>query len=170
MGLIDNCNIYGGIKTFVELLRPLQCARSADRSTPDSRHDPRDAKPTAPRLPIGRIDSVLRVLCTSYLRFRVETVAEDTNIQQKLRRLNGYVRFIDSRLLDDTLRSDIRNPLFHQGSSWAQNRVALMDWYLDYLNLLIQLILVILGYSGSYISPSTNAIEAVPSLGPGASV
>ncbi len=106
-------------------------------------------------------------LCSNYLRHLGETLDPETNIQQKLNILNRHLRFIPRDMLDDTLRRDIRNPLFHQGVIIGSNRDSLWGWYTEYWNLLLQIAFVILRYTGEYISPMTNAVTVVPRCGAG---
>ena len=79
------------------------------------------------------------------------------NIQQKLRQINTFLRFIPSDLMDDTLRDSVRNPLFHQGEIpllTISDKRALFKRYYD---LLIRIILRILGYTGQYMSIVTHS-------------
>jgi hypothetical protein len=106
--------------------------------------------------------------CTNYLTHRGEHLDPETNIQQKLYMINRYLRFIPRDLLDDTLRRDIRNPLFHQGAIIGSSRDALWQWFTEYWELLLQVVFVVLHYQGQYISPVTNDPATVPAPGGGA--
>ncbi|OXS53992.1 hypothetical protein B1A99_27540 [Cohnella sp. CIP 111063] len=75
------------------------------------------------------------------------------SIQDKLRTLNKYMKFIPARLLTDTIRQDVRNALFHTGEIPALTDDEKYELYKDYYDLLIQIILRILGYRGNYITP-----------------
>lgn len=78
---------------------------------------------------------------------------EDLNIQQRLGRLNKIMRFIPKELQEDTFRNEVRNPLFHAGLIPNLGSDERRELFFKYYNLLIQIILRLLGYTGSYISP-----------------
>jgi hypothetical protein len=99
---------------------------------------------------------------TKFLTDQGKPPPQESNVQQKLNQLNSYLRFIPKAMLDDTLRKDIRNPLFHQGAIVGTDMPTLWDWYTSYLDLLIQIVFVVLGFSGNYISPINNQPTAVP--------
>ncbi|MDB9376008.1 hypothetical protein [Nodularia sphaerocarpa] len=79
------------------------------------------------------------------------------NIQQKLRQVNKYLRFIPSQMMDDTLRDSVRNPLFHQGEIPLLTFNEKIDFFKKYYDLLIKIILRILSYTGEYMSIVTNS-------------
>ena len=92
------------------------------------------------------------------LGHRIEEV-KHLSIQDKLRRLNSHMRFIPSRLLGDTLRKDVRNALFH---TWEIPLIPFeqkLEIYNEYFDLLIQIILRSLGYTGKYISPANYKVK-----------
>ena len=99
---------------------------------------------------------------TMFLTDKGKPPHQESNVQQKLNKLNAYLRFIPKAMLDDTLRKDIRNPLFHQGAIDGADMATLWDWYTSYFDLLIQIVFVVLGYSGDYISPINHQPTAVP--------
>lgn len=99
---------------------------------------------------------------TKFLTDQGKPPPQESNVQQKLNQLNSYLRFIPKAMLDDTLRKDIRNPLFHQGAIVGADMATLWDWYTSYFDLLIQVVFVVLGYSGNYISPVNHQPTAVP--------
>lgn len=87
-----------------------------------------------------------------YLGYDENEVAK-LSIQDKLRRLNINLRFIPSRLLGDILRENVRNPLFHSGEITLLNTDEKINVFKDYFDLLIQIVLKLIGYTGGYISP-----------------
>lgn len=99
---------------------------------------------------------------TKFLTDQGKPPPQESNVQQKLNQLNSYLRFIPKDMLDDTLRKDIRNPLFHQGAIVGADMATLWDWYTSYFDLLIQIVFVVLGYSGNYISPINHQPTVVP--------
>ncbi|MWV43367.1 hypothetical protein GRF59_06945 [Paenibacillus sp. HJL G12] len=78
---------------------------------------------------------------------------KELSIQDKLRRVNTYLRFIPSHLLADTLRKDVRNALFHTGEISVLSLNEKIEIYNEYYDLLIQITLRILNYRGKYINP-----------------
>lgn len=82
------------------------------------------------------------------------------NIQQKLRQINTFLRFISADLMDDTLRDSVRNPLFHTGEIPLLTRSKKIDLFKTYYDLLIRIILRILGYTGQYMSLVTRSPSA----------
>jgi len=103
---------------------------------------------------------------TKFLTDKGKPPPQESNVQQKLNQLNAYLRFIPKVMLDDTLRKDIRNPLFHQGAIVGADPPTLWDWYTSYFDLLIQITFVVLGYSGNYISPVNHQPTPVPTPAP----
>ena len=92
---------------------------------------------------------------------------EKMNIQGKLNRLNNKLRFIRKDKLDDYFRDHIRNPLFHQGCLMSLSMEEKAIIHKEYFELLIQILLVSVGYTGKYISPDSWGIVDVPKLGNG---
>ena len=87
---------------------------------------------------------------------------KELSIQDKLRRINTYMRFIPSHLLADTLRQDVRTALFHTGVISGLTYKEKLEIYPEYYDLLIQIILRILDYKGKYITPHDyNAISLI---------
>ncbi|MGF1987083.1 MAG: hypothetical protein RMY62_004380 [Nostoc sp. ZfuVER08] len=78
------------------------------------------------------------------------------NIQQKLKQANKYLRFIPSKMMDETLRGSVRNPLFHQGEIPRLQSNEKIEIFKQYYNLMIKIVLKILGYTGEYISIITH--------------
>lgn len=81
------------------------------------------------------------------------------SIQDKLRSLNRYMRFIPARLLADTFRQDVRNALFHTGEISTLSYDEKIDIFFEYYDLLIQIILRILNYRGKYITPRDYSVS-----------
>lgn len=79
------------------------------------------------------------------------------NIQQKLKQINKFLRFIPANLMDDTLRDSVRNPLFHQGEIPLLTLSDKIELFKKYYDLLIRIILRILGYTGQYMSIVTHS-------------
>ena len=99
---------------------------------------------------------------TMFLTDKGKAPPQESNVEQKLNQLNAFLRFIPKCMLDDTLRKDIRNPLFHSGAIVGADMETLFDWYASYYDLLIQIVFVVIGYTGEYISPINNKPTAVP--------
>ncbi|MEH1832164.1 MAG: hypothetical protein V7L29_08830 [Nostoc sp.] len=80
------------------------------------------------------------------------------NIQQKLGQLNKHLdKFIPNNMIkDDKLRNSVRNPLFHQGEIPKLSLDEKINFFKDYFDLLIRIILRILKYNGEYISVRTH--------------
>lgn len=85
-----------------------------------------------------------------YLGEDEETII-DSNIQQKLGKLNKQLRFIPKEYLGDRLRS-VRNPLFHLGVIPFMDTKELNVFYNEYNELLMKIYLKIIQYDGQYIS------------------
>lgn len=102
-------------------------------------------------------------LLTRYLVYLGHSLQEVSNlsIQGKLRRLNNSMRFIPSRLLGDNLREQVRNPIFHTGEISVLNVDEKLHIYREYLDLLVQIVLRILGYNGGYISPLDYQVRPI---------
>jgi hypothetical protein len=96
-------------------------------------------------------------LCTMLLTAYGRPPAVDASIQDKLRMLNGFLRFIPAALLDEELRADVRNPLFHTGALVGTDMRTKWEWFTRYFDLLIQIVCVVLQYQGQYISPINAA-------------
>lgn len=109
----------------------------------------------------------IEYLCTKLLDHYGTPMGAESNVQQKLNRLNGHLRFIPRSLLDDELRADIRNPLFHQGAIVGASVDTLWNWYVRYWDLLVQIFFVALGYSGNYLSREDYSVKVVPASAPG---
>jgi len=94
-------------------------------------------------------------ILTKYLIYlgHDENEVAKLSIQDKLRRLNIILRFIPSRLLGDILRENVRNPLFHSGELTLLNTDEKTNVFKEYFDLLIQIVLKLIGYTGGYISP-----------------
>jgi hypothetical protein len=99
---------------------------------------------------------------TTYLTYQGKPPPQESNVEQKLNQLNFYLRFIPRAMLDDTLRTNIRNPLFHQGAIAGADTDTLWEWYSRYYDLLVQIMFVVLGYTGQYISPHGYKLAVVP--------
>lgn len=102
-------------------------------------------------------------LLTRYLvilGYKLEDV-KDLSVQDKLCRLNNHMRFIPSKLLGDGLREKVRNPMFHTGEIVILSGDQKYKIYTEYLDLLIQIILRILGYDGRYISPIDFEVRSI---------
>lgn len=99
---------------------------------------------------------------TMFLTDKGKPPPQESNVQQKLNQLNAYLRFIPKAMLDDTLRKDIRNPLFHQGAIFGKDTLTLWGCYTSYFDLLIQIVFVVVGYTGDYISPINHQPTTVP--------
>ncbi len=84
------------------------------------------------------------------------------SIQDKLRRMNGFLRFIPSNLLSDDLRANVRNPLFHKGEIPFSSPDEIYSTFSKYWELLIQIILKILNYTGDYLELNSNTKKQVP--------
>jgi len=84
------------------------------------------------------------------------------NFQQKLARVNGLLRFIPRALLGDTLRTDVRNPLFHQGEIPFLDFNSKLTVFTEYFDLLMQIVFILIGYSGDYISRIDYKVRQVP--------
>ncbi|EKO86640.1 hypothetical protein LEP1GSC107_0003 [Leptospira interrogans serovar Grippotyphosa str. UI 12769] len=76
------------------------------------------------------------------------------SIQQKLKKANDWLSFIPDIYLDDKLRKEIRNPLFHSGEIFSIPLGELIDLYYEFLDLLIRIVFRSMGYSGKYSSPA----------------
>jgi hypothetical protein len=94
---------------------------------------------------------------TAYLVSQGEDRAavSNYNIQQKIGKANGYLRFIPAGQLGDALREGIRNPLFHQGMIPAMSSDEVYSTYVGYFDLLLRMILRVLKYTGKFISRVT---------------
>jgi len=95
---------------------------------------------------------------------------ETMNIQTKLGSLNRHLRFIGSDLRNDSIRSVYRNPLFHQGALPNLTLEQKIETYNKYMELLLQIFLVIVGYTGEFVSPNGWSIQKSPSLPNGGDV
>lgn len=104
----------------------------------------------------------IEYLCTKLLDHYGTPMGAESNVQQKLNRLNNHLRFIPKNVLDDELRADIRNPLFHQGALVGASVDTLWEWYVRYWELLVQIFFVALGYSGNYLSREDHSVKVVP--------
>lgn len=105
------------------------------------------------------------LLCMEFFLTKFLTqrnVQPGDNVQQKLRQANRHLRFISADLLDDELRDEIRNPLFHLGQIVGRTPVELFRVFQRYYDLLVRMILVELGWDGLYISPISNNAEDTP--------
>ncbi len=78
---------------------------------------------------------------------------EDLNMQRRLGRLNKIMRFNPKKLQEDTFRNEVRNPLFHMGLIPNLTSDERRELFSKYYDLLIQILLRLLDYTGSYISP-----------------
>ncbi|MCF2146173.1 hypothetical protein IQ276_006855 [Desmonostoc muscorum LEGE 12446] len=86
------------------------------------------------------------------------------NIEQKLGTLNTHLdKFIPKNIMinNDKLRNSIRNPLFHQGEIPKLTLDEKINFFKDYFDLLIKIILKILKYNGEYISVKTHRASKV---------
>ncbi len=111
---------------------------------------------------LGGLILAFEYLCIALLTAYGRPPTAEASIQDKLRMLNGFLRFIPRTLLDDELRADIRNPLFHTGIIVGADMPTLWTWYTRYYDLMIQILFVLLNFRGDYVSPLTNAPEHVP--------
>jgi hypothetical protein len=151
--IVDNGYIGGGIKTCVEAIYDdflalevaLQLRRFVDMIL--EMHQQRKVD-----LKLAVLIMAYELFCTSFLAYIGKPPSQDSNIQQKMNRINYQLQFIPKTHLNDTLRGNIRNPLFHQGVIVGADIKTLWDWYTQYFDLLLQIVFVILGYSGSFIS------------------
>lgn len=95
----------------------------------------------------------IEYLLTKYLIYRGQSdEIAILSIQDKLKRVNTYLRFIPSEYLGDGIRKDVRNPLFHSGELALLNGSEIYKYYSEYFDLLIQIFLRIIDYKGGYIS------------------
>jgi hypothetical protein len=103
-------------------------------------------------------------LLSNFLLFKglIKEDIEKMNLQQKLYKINEYLKFIPSNLLKDDLREKIRNPLFHQGLIPFMSSEDIYFFFKKYWELLIQIILKILSYTGKYLEPDSNTLKIVP--------
>lgn len=151
--IIDNFHINGGIKIFIETL--YDRIVSLDGSLGLRRFIDMVLTMNQQRTVEFKLAGLLlayEFLCTSFLTYSRATPSIDSNIQQKLNCVNTHLRFIPRTFLDDTLRADIRNPLFHQGQIVEANIQQLYKWYTSYFDLLLHIIFAILGYNGTFLS------------------
>ena len=161
--IIDNGYISGGIKTCIEAIYDkfraleitLQLRRFIDMILEMHQQRKIDLK-------LAVLVMTYELFCTSFLTYKREPPPEDSNIQQKMNRINYHLRFISKNFLDETLRGNIRNPLFHQGVIVGTGIEALWEWYTMYFDLLLQIVFIILGYSGSFISRVSHTPLPVP--------
>lgn len=162
-GLVDNHAIPGGLKTTIEAVY--------DRfALLDARIDLRRfvdmllvvAQQKHGEFKLSGLILAFEYLCTRLLKDYGRPPAPETSIQDKLRMLNGFLRFIPRTLLDDKLRADIRNPLFHTGMIVGADVPTLWSWYTRYYDLIIQILFVVLHFRGDYLSPVTNSPQHVP--------
>lgn len=92
-------------------------------------------------------------LLTGYLMNKGDiTDPEGINIEQKISKINKYVRFIPKPLLDKFFRDSIRNPLFHQGIILSLSHDERIKYLKIYSDLIIKIFLVLLGYEEEYMS------------------
>ena len=87
------------------------------------------------------------------------------SVNEKLNALNRYFRFIRADGREDTLRSEYRNPLFHQGHLAhlpTQDKMELVNILTE---ILVQILLASLRYNGKYLNPNGWSICTVPSVG-----
>jgi hypothetical protein len=89
-------------------------------------------------------------------KISISEIKKKENLQQKLNFLNSYLRSIPKKLLNNNLRENIRNPLFHTGSIPNMDFKILMNCYYEYTNLLLNILLQSFNYSGKYKCPFTN--------------
>ncbi len=103
------------------------------------------------------------LLLSKYLLYKglKEEDIKNISIQDKLYKINNFLRFIPRRLLKDDLRENVRNPLFHQGELPFFNSEEIYNVFVTYWDLLIRIILKILNYAGKYLEPNTNKIKQV---------
>jgi len=162
-GVIDNHLLQGGLKTafdqtfanFVSLEPNLKLRRFIDTLLVM-----RNQK--QPEFLLAGLLLSYEFFTTMFLTDKGKPPPQESNVQQKLNQVNAFLRFIPKAMLDDTLRKDIRNPLFHQGAIVGADMTTLWDWYTSYFDLLIQIVFVVLGYSGNYISPVNHQPTPVP--------
>ena len=151
--IMDNLRVPGGLKICLEQVYPNFAALD---QTLGLRHlvDKllQSVDQTSIDFQLAGLILSFEYLCTRYLTSQGSPPGDASSIQDKLRAANRYLRFIPSGLLDDTLRNNIRNPLFHTGAIPNTDMDALLGWYREYFELLIQIIFMILGYRGEYIS------------------
>ncbi len=104
------------------------------------------------------------LLLSKYLLHRgmEEENIKTMDIQQKLQKINEFLRFIPSNLLDDDLRRNVRNPLFHEGEIPFSSPDEIYSTFSKYWELLIQIILKILNYNGNYLEIDSNAQKPLP--------
>ncbi len=161
--IVDNYTIPGGLKTcieaiydrFVALDGPLRLQQFIDKVLVMHQQKSVEFK-------LAGLILAFEFFCTSYLTYQGRPPGPETNIQQKLNQINSFLRFIPKALLNDRLRDEIRNPLFHQGVIVGANVMTLWGWYTDYFDLLIDIVFVVLGYTGKYISRQNYAPVSVP--------
>lgn len=78
------------------------------------------------------------------------------NFLEKLRKLNTFLKKISKKYLDDTLRKDYRNPLFHSGELIEKDIDRLTDLLFLYTDLLYNIIFDYVGYSNDFILMSNG--------------
>lgn len=165
--IVDNHMIPGGIKACVEAVYdnflsldgPLGLRRFIDMVLVMNQQ-------RAVEFKLAGLILAYEFFCTNFLTAQGKPPAPESNIQQKLNGVNSFLRFIPKALLDDTLREDIRNPLFHQGVIVGANMRTLWGWHTEYFDLLLQIVFVVLGYAGQFISRQTYSPVAVPTPAP----
>lgn len=102
-------------------------------------------------------------LLSKYLIFKGQSKdkVENLNIQQKIGEINKYLKFIPKELSGDDFRSDIRNPLFHQGSIPFMDLKTQVEYFNKYYDLLIQIVFKVLNYNGDYISRINYKVKKI---------
>lgn len=81
---------------------------------------------------------------------------EEKNFLEKLRMLNTFIKKIPKKYLDDTLRKDYRNPLFHSGELVEKDLDKLTDLLFLYTDLLYNIIFDYVGYTNDFVLMSNG--------------
>ncbi|MCD6118619.1 hypothetical protein J7K50_02145 [bacterium] len=157
---IDNVNIANGIRSFIE-----QCSHTYDARRAELQLDRYihwllySFSDIAVEARMTALILALEVITSAHARVAdglTDEQLEQKSIQDKMKLLNGHLRFIPARFLGDNLRANVRNPLFHLGNVIRYDTGKLFEIYRQYLDIALQILFRILGYTGQYLNPSND--------------
>ena len=102
--------------------------------------------------------------CADLLTFLGDPLAGDPNVEQKLNRLHKNHLKLDKHLRrgGSELRKSIRNPLMHEGLIEAAPLLQQLEWFNNYWDQFLQILLIALQYQGQYLSPITHIPTDLP--------
>ncbi|QPW62109.1 hypothetical protein [Clostridium botulinum] len=87
-----------------------------------------------------------------------EKEIEKLSIEDKIKKVNGILRFIHSKNQGSDLRSGVRNPLFHTGLLTLLKFDERIDIFNKYYDMIFKIIFKIIGYKGEYIERIEHSV------------